>query len=241
LNSFVVNFLMDLDLLLIPIELLQSDNEQSDNEQSDIEQLDTEQSDIEQSDIEQSDIRDCYETSDNYKTTDDEYSMAKELFLLRFPNEAKFSYSKLTTNQSRRLNDELLARSKWKIDQECLCVCSSLYEIYMDQIRQIYVKCILLTKNQVFKNAISKPILKPENRHYTLKLYFKNNPLLKFLKNLEIKELWISISYTNKTNTIPFLVKLAKKGLNGAFESKSTFQELCELMIQIAHYEEYKK
>ncbi|CAG8634296.1 21124_t:CDS:2, partial [Gigaspora margarita] len=103
--------------------------------------------------------------------------VAKELFSLRFPNKAKFSYSKLTTDQSRRLNDELSARSKWKIDQECLCVC----------------------------------------------------------------KLWTSISYTNETNTIPFWVKLAKKGLNRAFKSKSTFQGLCELMIQIAHCKEHKK
>ncbi|RIB07202.1 hypothetical protein C2G38_2215158 [Gigaspora rosea] len=235
---------MDLDSLLIPIELLQSDNEQSDIEQldiklSNIEQSDIEQSDIEQLDIEQLDIRDCYKIFDNYEMTDDEYSsnslvvseehvlkkkqncgmnsktilkkakrlkyiecvsgfitfggalpinkVAKELFPLRFSNEAKFSYSKLTPDQSRKLNDKLSARSKWKIDQECLYVHSS--------------------------NAISKPILKPENRHYMPKLYFKNNPLLKFLRNFDIKEFWISISYTNETNTILFWHKEHKKGI----------------------------
>ncbi|RIB09185.1 hypothetical protein C2G38_2044533 [Gigaspora rosea] len=295
---------MDLNSLLIPIELLQSDNEQSDNEQSgneqpnnelfdfeqldfeqlDIEQSNIEQSDIEQSDIEQSDIRDCYETSDDYETTNDKYSnnslvvsekhilkkkqnhgmnsktilekqtelanypdvlevlgplcvrckhckkliklkrnydksriesyvsnskciknkefqylekffsasnpqdkplhkrypcsslcktkhlkyieqvggfitfggappinkVAKELFPFRFPNKTKFSYSKLTPDQSRRLNDELSAKSKWKIGQKCLCIRSSVCETYTDQIGRICVKCILLTKNQVF-------------------------------------------------------------------------------------------
>ncbi|CAG8670843.1 2288_t:CDS:2 [Cetraspora pellucida] len=115
--------------------------------------------------------------------------VAQELFLQKFTNETKFSYSKLTSNQSKRLNDELSARSKWKIDQECLCIRSSVCEVYTDQIGRICAKCILLTKDQVFKNALSKPIPKPENRHYTPKIYFKNNPLLKFLKNLDIKEL----------------------------------------------------
>lgn len=169
------------------------------------------------------------------------YKVAQELFPLKFTNETKFSYSKLSSDQSRRLNDELSARSKWRIDQECLCIRSSVCEIYTDQIGRICVKCILLTKDQVFKNAISKPIPKPENRYYTPKLYFKSNLLLKFLRNLDIKDLWTSISYNNETNAIPFWVKLAEKGLNGAFESKATFKGLCELMLQIAQREEHNK
>lgn len=77
--------------------------------------------------------------------------VAQELFPQKFTNETKFSYSKLTSNQSKRLNDELSARSKWKIDQECLCIRSSVCEVYTDQIGRICAKCILLTKDQVFK------------------------------------------------------------------------------------------
>ncbi|CAG8656230.1 19710_t:CDS:2 [Gigaspora margarita] len=71
---------MDLDLLLIPTELLwsdngHSDNEQSNNEQPNNEQLDFEQLGMEQSDIEQSDIRDCYESSNDYEMTDNESSI----------------------------------------------------------------------------------------------------------------------------------------------------------------------
>ncbi|CAG8762397.1 17037_t:CDS:2 [Gigaspora margarita] len=40
------------------------------------------------------------------------YKVAQELFPLKFTNETKFSYSKLSSDQSRRLNDELSARSK---------------------------------------------------------------------------------------------------------------------------------
>ncbi|RIB11242.1 hypothetical protein C2G38_2262096 [Gigaspora rosea] len=82
---------------------------------------------------------------------------------------------------------------------------------------------------------------KPENRHFTPKTYFKSNPLLKFLENLDIRELWTSVSYTNRNDTIPFWLKLAEKGLNGAFESKSTFKGLCEIMMQIAQREDHNK
>ncbi|CAG8845481.1 28905_t:CDS:2, partial [Gigaspora margarita] len=40
------------------------------------------------------------------------YKVLQELFPLKFTNETKFSYSKLLSDQSRRLNDKLLARSK---------------------------------------------------------------------------------------------------------------------------------
>ncbi|RIB10692.1 hypothetical protein C2G38_2205429 [Gigaspora rosea] len=177
---------MDLDSLLILTKLSQSDNEQLD-------------------------IRDCYKTSDNYKQQTElanhldilevlgplykllynkrypcsglckekhlkyiewvgsfitfsralpVYKVAQELFPLKFTNETKFSYSKLSSNQSKRLNDELSAR------------------------------------------------------------------------NLGIKDFWTSISYNNKTNTIPFWVRLAEKDLNRAFELKAIFKGLCELMIQ---------
>ncbi|CAG8780362.1 8345_t:CDS:1, partial [Racocetra fulgida] len=48
----------------------------------------------------------------------------------------KFSYSKLSSAQLKRLNDELSARSKWKVDQKCLCIRSSECEIYTDQIER---------------------------------------------------------------------------------------------------------
>ncbi|CAG8776750.1 22440_t:CDS:2, partial [Racocetra persica] len=85
------------------------------------------------------------------------------------------------------------------------------------------------------------PIPKPENRRFTPKLYFKNNPILKFLGDLHIKELWTSVSNFNKNNSVPFWLKLAEKGLNGAFESKSIFKGLCEIMIQIAQCKDHSK
>ncbi|CAG8554243.1 4492_t:CDS:2 [Gigaspora margarita] len=88
---------------------------------------------------------------------------------------------------------------------------------------------------------LSKPVPKPENCHFIFKTYFKSNLLLKFLENLDIKELWALVSYTNRNNTIPFWLRLAKKGLNGAFESKSIFKELCEIMMQIAQHEDHNK
>ncbi|CAG8544568.1 8617_t:CDS:2, partial [Scutellospora calospora] len=96
-------------------------------------------------------------------------TVAQELFLAKFTKNTKFSYSKLSFDQSKRLNDELLAR------------------------------------------------------------------------NLHIKELWTSISNTNENNSMLFWLKLAKKGLNGVFESKTTFKGLCEIMIQIAQHEDYSK
>ncbi|RIA99906.1 hypothetical protein C2G38_2236677 [Gigaspora rosea] len=152
--------------------------------------------------------------------------VAQELFPDKFTKDTKFSYSKLNSNQSKRLNDELSARSKWNIDQKGLCISSSECEIYTDRIEQ---------------NVLSKPIPKPENRRFTPKLYFKNNPILKFLGNLHIKELWTSVSNSNKNNSVPFWLKLAEKGLKGAFESKSTFKGLCEIMMQIAKREDHSK
>ncbi|CAG8727430.1 37123_t:CDS:10 [Gigaspora margarita] len=46
--------------------------------------------------------------------------VAQELFPRKFMKETKFSYTKLISNESKKLNEELSARSKWKIDQECL-------------------------------------------------------------------------------------------------------------------------
>ncbi|CAG8455052.1 21251_t:CDS:2 [Dentiscutata erythropus] len=124
--------------------------------------------------------------------------VAQELFPDKFTENTKFSYSKLSSNQSKRLNDELSTRSKWKIDQKCLCIHSSVCEIYTDQIERLCAKCILLTKDP---NALSKPMPKPENRRFTPKFYFRNNLILKFLGNLHIKELWTSISNTNENNS----------------------------------------
>ncbi|CAG8817320.1 41716_t:CDS:2, partial [Gigaspora margarita] len=124
----------------------------------------------------------------------------------------------------KELNEELSARSKWKIDQEYLCIRSLAYEVYTYQIKQICAKCILLTRD-----------------HFIPKLYFKNNSLLKFLGNLDIKELWFSVFHTKDNNSMLFWLKLAKKGSSRAFESKPAFKELCEIMIQIAQCKDYSK
>ncbi|CAG8816302.1 7547_t:CDS:2, partial [Dentiscutata erythropus] len=73
-----------------------------------------------QFDNELSDVGDCYEISDDYETTDNEHSNNKSL----------------NSDQSKRLNDELSARSKWRIDQERLCIHSLVCEIYTDKPKQ---------------------------------------------------------------------------------------------------------
>lgn len=40
---------------------------------------------------------------------------------------------------------------------------------------------------------------------------------------------------------MPFWLKLAEKGLGGAFESKSAFKGLCEVMLQIAQRKDHSK
>ncbi|CAG8467063.1 8686_t:CDS:2 [Gigaspora margarita] len=121
-------------------------------------------------------------------------------------------------------------------------LCSGLHEEkHLTYIKQVGSFTIFGGAPPTKENAISKPIPKPNNRHFTPKLYYKNNPLLKFLEDLNIKKLWTSVVSTKDNNSIPFWLKLAEKGLSRAFEFKTTFKGLYKIMIQIVQCEDYNK
>ncbi|CAG8529426.1 15102_t:CDS:2 [Racocetra fulgida] len=60
--------------------------------------------------------------------------------------------------------------------------------------------------------------------------HYYNEPLLKLLKNPNLRQIWTS---TNNNSDEEFWIKLAQFGLSGAFNGDSTFTELVALMVQI--------
>ncbi|CAG8828795.1 24058_t:CDS:1, partial [Gigaspora rosea] len=60
--------------------------------------------------------------------------------------------------------------------------------------------------------------------------HYYNEPLLKLLKNPNLRQIWAS---TNNNSNEEFWIRLAQFGLSRAFNGDSTFTELVALMVQI--------
>ncbi|CAG8822923.1 5389_t:CDS:2, partial [Gigaspora margarita] len=80
----------------------------------------------------------------------------------------------------------------------------------------------------------------PKNTKYTPKFYYKNNPLLSFLKNNHIKQLH-SILFDENSSSQEFWAEFANKAIHGAFEQKPVFKGLCHIMLQAAERKEQDK
>ncbi|RIB23114.1 hypothetical protein C2G38_2172239 [Gigaspora rosea] len=80
-----------------------------------------------------------------------------------------------------------------------------------------------LDKEFLAKRATSSTVKFTPHHYY-------NEPLLKLLKNPNLRQIWAS---TNNNSNEEFWIRLAQFGLSRAFNGDSTFTELVALMVQI--------
>ena len=81
-----------------------------------------------------------------------DYTIAKQLFPRKFPNE--FSYSKLNPEELQQLKTTLRAHAKWILDKATLSVKSTKCELFTTNITQICDACSELKSNRKLSNAI---------------------------------------------------------------------------------------
>lgn len=82
------------------------------------------------------------------------------------------------------------------------------------------------------KNQIFVPTPKPENVKYTPSFWFENDPLKKYLQNADLLQIWNIIKGDNPPNNSNVWLTLANKAMEGAFNDKPIFTELCHVMVQ---------
>src|SRR3989337_2629326 len=83
-----------------------------------------------------------------------DYVIAKRLFPKKFPENSKFSYSHLTSEESQQLKTTLRAYAKWIIEKETLSVRSIKCELFTLNTNKICNKCIKLKSNKNLLNAL---------------------------------------------------------------------------------------
>jgi hypothetical protein len=94
-------------------------------------------------------------------------------------------------------------------------------------------------KNLQNRIAIVKPP-KSKLKHIP-KHYFKNDPLKKYLKYVDLNIVWSLIKDNNSDTASDVWITLANKGINGAIKEKPVFTGLCEIMTQVASKKEKNK
>lgn len=94
--------------------------------------------------------------------------------------------------------------------------------------------------NPIFRSHVCATIPDPKNIKHTPKFYYKNNPLLTYLKNSNLKQL-NSLLDDENSSTIGFWLELADKATQDAFKQKPIFKGLCYIMLQIAKCKEKDK
>lgn len=104
---------------------------------------------------------------------------------------------------------------------------------------EICSQCSHIRSNSLFLNRLQAAVPDPKNTKYTPKFYYKNNPLLIYLKNVHIKQLSGLLDTENLS--VEFWMELANKAAQGAFEQKPVFKGLCYIMLQAAEREEQNK
>ncbi|GBC20966.2 hypothetical protein GLOIN_2v1787768 [Rhizophagus irregularis DAOM 181602=DAOM 197198] len=109
--------------------------------------------------------------------------LAKELFPIKF--DKNFSWKKLTNNEKIKLENELVARAKWRNDFNSNCIRS---------------------------NAIEQPIPKIENRKFTPKFIIKKNPIFKYLNDSNLNELYYSVD-SKQDSFWPILAEKGRQGV----------------------------
>ena len=95
-----------------------------------------------------------------------------------------------------------------------------------------------LKYNKLLANRLIVPKLASKNLKFTPKFYFETNSLKKYLQNQDLCEIWSIIKDDNHAN---IWIALADKAINGAFNEKSVFEGLCEIMVQTSIHKDNNK
>ncbi|CAB4472833.1 unnamed protein product [Rhizophagus irregularis] len=161
--------------------------------------------------------------------------LAKELFPIKF--DKNFSWKRLTNNEKIKLENELVARAKWRNDFNSNCIRSVKCKITTTNKGRICKKYMKLNSNKILMNAIERPIPKIENRKFTPKFIIKKNPIFKYLNDSNLNELYYSVDSKQDS----FWPILAEKGRQGVFKNKKVFEGLCKVMLEIANREQNNK
>jgi hypothetical protein len=92
--------------------------------------------------------------------------------------------------------------------------------------------CLSLKCNKILQNRIA--IVKPpiSKLKYTPKHYFENDPLKNYLKYSDLTIIWSMIKDNESNTASDVWIKLAEKGIQGAFDKKPVFEGLCNVMLQ---------
>jgi uncharacterized protein YfkK (UPF0435 family) len=93
-------------------------------------------------------------------------------------------------------------------------------------------ECFSLKYNKILQNRIA--IVKPltSKLKHTPKHYFENDPLKNYLKYSDLTIIWSMIKDNESNTASDVWLKLAEKGIQGAFDKKPVFEGLCNIMLQ---------
>ncbi|RIB30977.1 hypothetical protein C2G38_2151099 [Gigaspora rosea] len=136
-------------------------------------------------------------------------------------------WKKLNNKEQKEFEIALESEATWHLDKEFLAVYHMQCKRKTSNENAIYNKCKELRSNKWLNEALkaaTSSTVKFTPHHYY------NEPLLKLLKNPNLRQIWASM---NNNSNEEFWIKLAQFGLSGAFNGNSTFSELVALILQI--------
>ena len=93
--------------------------------------------------------------------------------------------------------------------------------------------CLSLRSNTLLANQIAIPTPKSQNIKYTPLFWFENDPMKKYLQNVDLLQIWNIIKGDELSNTNSTVwLTLVDKAMKGAFNDKPVFTGLCHIMVQ---------
>ncbi|KAF0501634.1 hypothetical protein F8M41_019958 [Gigaspora margarita] len=137
---------------------------------------------------------------------------------------------KLNNKEQKEFERALESEATWHLDKEILAAYHMQYE--KNNKNAICNKNKELRSNKRLNEALKAKRATSSTVKFTLHYYY-NEPLLKLIKNSNLRQIWTS---TNNNSNEEFWIKLAQFGLNGAFNSDSTFTELVALISGEINY-----
>ncbi|PKY48484.1 hypothetical protein RhiirA4_422203 [Rhizophagus irregularis] len=164
--------------------------------------------------------------------------IGKEMYPNKFPSKTPFNYKRLNEEEIIQFNQQIIIESEWVIDRSGMCIRSVNCE--KKTYGELCSPCFHIHFNSSFLNRIQAAVPDPKNIKFTPKFYFNNNPLLTYLKNVNIKQLNELLGADNSSYE-GFWMELANKASQGVFEQKPVFKGLCYIMLQTAEREEKDK
>ncbi|GBC29582.2 uncharacterized protein OCT59_008720 [Rhizophagus irregularis] len=163
-----------------------------------------------------------------------DYIVAYNLFPDKFPRRKGFSRNRLTIEEKKILQRELLSTYKWRIDKDLKAIYSMSCERKTQHPSGICISCQAIRDNTRFRDALNEK----RNDDTTAKFIPNHYEFTKTLQNVNLKRLY-RVSVDDQEAKI--WLELAELGQKGAFNSNKTFTELAALMIKIKNLEERGK